>query len=73
MSRTTAADRGVSPIKAGADCPDVPVEMPDLRENLKKLANCGKAADDCELTSPLLQWREGGGHRRLSYGMRRDF
>jgi hypothetical protein len=72
MSWTTAADRGVSPIKAGAGYPDVPVEMPDLRENLEKAANCGKAADDCELTSPLLQWP----WRAICLagsGMRRDF
>jgi hypothetical protein len=60
MSRTTAADRTVSPIKSAAKCPDVPAEMPDLRENLEKPANCGKAPDDSGLSSPLLQWREGG-------------
>ena len=72
MSRTTVADRGVSPIKADAICPDVPVEMPDLRENLKKAANCGKAIYDCGLTTPLLQWPLAGDCSAV-YGMRRDF
>jgi hypothetical protein len=72
MSRTTAADRGVSPIKAGAECPDVPIEMPDLRENVEKAANCGKVPNDCGLTGALLEWPLAAICRANS-GMRRDF
>src|SRR5687767_11106465 len=67
MSRTTAADRAVSPIKAGAECPDVPVEMPDLRETPKNPQIAGKLLLTAGSAGHCYSG-EGGGHRRLSYG-----
>jgi len=72
MSRATVADRAVSPIKYGAECPDVPAEMRDLRENLEKPANSEKTRDIGKRSGPLLQWR-GRRIGRADSGMRREF